>query len=280
MRTRKCEGEGINTFDILLNGRKEVISSLDDLCETIDSYDTYHNDEAENVCSILAELSEKDKDDDVFAWLSGNNSRENDLRNNELDDIILFIDRNEGELMGLANESRCRADEATAQQILGNSINKGDYSLISPLLSGIEWGTSKNNDNPKYRKESPKDDINKENVTNFLQSLKNDMRAISNLNEVGFRRLANRLGSSNLNQAEKCIVMFAIGRALASWILDEKSDKTSMEGRRCRGRRCLDDEEMSEGRRCRGRRCLDDDEEMNEAKKGGRIGLQHNIKFI
>ena len=90
------------------------------------------------------------------------------------------------------------------------------------------------------------------------------MRAISNLNEVGFRRLANRLGSSNLNQAEKCIVMFAIGRALASWILDEKSDKTSMEGRRCRGRRCFDD----------------DDEEMNEAKKGGRIGLQHNIKFI
>ena len=191
MRTRKCEGEGINSFDIL-------------------------------------------------------------------------IDRNEGELMGLANESRCRADEATAQQILGNLFNKGDYSLISPLLSGIKWGTSKNNDNPEYRKESPKDDINKENVTNFLQSLKNDMRAISNLNEVGFRRLANRLGSSNLNQAEKCIVMFAIGRALASWILDEKSDKTSMEGRRCRGRRCFDD----------------DDEEMNEAKKGGRIGLQHNIKFI
>lgn len=182
-------------------------------------------------------------------------------------------------------ESRCRADEATAQQIIGNLFNKGDYSLISPLLSGIEWGTSKNNDNPEYRKESPKDDINKEDVTNFLQSLKNDMRAISNLNEAGLRRLTNRLESSGLNQAEKCIVMFAIGRALASWVLDEKSDKTSMEGRRCHGRRCLDDdEEMNEGRRCRGRRCLDDDddddEEMNEAKKGGRIGLQHNIKFI
>lgn len=179
-------------------------------------------------------------------------------------------------------ESRCRADEATAKQIFDGLFNKGDNSLISPLLSGIKWGTSTNNDNPEYRKESPKDDINKDDVTNFIQSLKNDMRAISNLNEAGLRRLTIRLENSGLNQAEKCIVMFAVGRALASWILDEKSDKSSMEGRRCRGRRCLDDdEEMNEGRRCRGRRCFDDDdEEMNEAKKGGRIGLQHNIKFI
>ena len=61
MRTRKCEGEGINTFDILMDGRQEVVDSLDDLCYKIESYKTIYNRQAKIVCDILTDMSEEDK---------------------------------------------------------------------------------------------------------------------------------------------------------------------------------------------------------------------------